>query len=118
MIHVRRIPSCVRCTRRIVRTTPSAGRLCQLVEGTSALWSAGKAPIRAVTPKKGSPVNEPSFPLPGTIITYVDPDATGSALFCRAVSDGSAILDPATGDLWLPARTPDRAPVPMDPFLV
>jgi hypothetical protein len=63
-------------------------------------------------------VNEPSFPLPGTIITYVDPDATGSALFCRAVSDGPAILDPATGDFWLPARTPDRAAVLLDPLLV
>ena len=63
-------------------------------------------------------MNEPSFPRPGTIITYVDPDATGSALFCRAVADGPAIPDPVTDDLWLPARTPDRAVVLLDPMLV
>jgi hypothetical protein len=63
-------------------------------------------------------VNEPSLPRPGTIITYVDPDAIGSALFRRAVADGPAIRDPVTDDLWIPARTPDRAVVLLDPMLV
>jgi hypothetical protein len=49
-------------------------------------------------------------PIRGQVITYVPPDAAGVPLFARAVATGAVIVDPGTGNRWLPVIRPDLLP--------